>query len=153
VKFLKYLHEVFIIHCIERYVTKDLVSIFCNPTSKEVNDAQKESVTETIRFIIDFRDKKVFIFAGNLFHDQAYEELKKQHQLQHIQWCYDTDNVRGGGYYKNGKIQITESSMYEKIESGDRKTINDNMEKNKNWLIRYFHNLDYYSKLTLSLEK
>ena len=80
-KFLSYLSEEWVIS------TKNfnrVVDIFVNPSSsKEFKDMEEQSWGGQVRFIADFKKKKLYVWSSELIHYDATRELAHQNLLQH----------------------------------------------------------------------
>ena len=56
---------------------KDIfVEVFVNPSSKEMNDASKNSyVKNTLRFTADIKNKKLYVFTSDVLHQYVWRKM------------------------------------------------------------------------------
>jgi hypothetical protein len=72
-RLLNYLQEKYISIVQANTYSRDKISIFENPTKKEMREVGGEN--EDCRFIINFRSKKLYVFDSGLIHQEALNEL------------------------------------------------------------------------------
>ncbi|MFW6129706.1 MAG: hypothetical protein ACOC56_00895 [Atribacterota bacterium] len=147
----------------EDFVSSDIspaglyTEIFKNPSKKEILTANKSGtmrgVVNGIRFILDCKDKNLFVWNAGYFHNKAIDRIKKQGLLKEYHSFYlkdkNVDYMKGIGEYKNGKIYVINIiDAYEII----RKNIenNEDIYMKWKWAFKYFTNLD---KFTVDLGK
>lgn len=77
------------------------VEVFVNPTQAEVREVQRASEFKAIRFIVDSRNKKVYMWASELMlHLQMWNNLKKE--LGDSRKIYSCPSLLSGELEKNG---------------------------------------------------
>jgi len=103
-----------------KYSSKKSYDIFVNPDSKELRDLGRSEKENYIRYIIDFKKKKLYIFSSELVHDLASTELGIPYDFNHKV----VDYKFGEAFIKNGKIMLT---AYDMVEVSGKK-----------WLQKYF---------------
>lgn len=103
---------------------KKYFEIFVNPTSKEIREAGKNT-NNIVRYIIDKKKKKLYIFPANLLHDEASEELKIRYVIER---STDVNFI-----FSQGKVVKEKIYSYLPSSAGARKYI-----KKTEWLKRYF---------------
>jgi hypothetical protein len=101
--------------------------IFVNPSQKEITDFVKEEI-EYIRFLIELKNKKVYVWDGDLLHEDAAKELNKPYSTSG-----EKGYVYGEGTIERGKIFI-EGLSYTKQED-----INEIGVGKHPWLSKYFN--------------
>jgi hypothetical protein len=72
------LKEVFVDYVKDPYKSKKLHSVYKNPTSRELRDLVKEEKPSEIRFIVDKKNKEVYVFGSDLLHDEAAKKVLKK---------------------------------------------------------------------------
>lgn len=110
-------------------VNGETYEVFVNPSQKELSDLFKEGISY-IRFLIDFKEKKVYMWDGDFLHTDMSRRIKKPYRLGGVK-----DYIWGDGRLRNGKIEnfnLSSSRLYK----DDAKKI-----KQSDWLSKYFIDL------------
>jgi hypothetical protein len=82
---------------------KIYIEIFKNPSKKEMAQANKSS--GFIRFLVDIKNKNLYVWGGDGLHYQAADELFKADQLKTADtYTLGTDILIGDGIIENNKI-------------------------------------------------
>jgi len=77
------------------------VEIFVDPTTKEMLEVEKHL---SLRFIADYRTKKVYVFSPNSLHWEVAEKLGLASGME--DYFQDTKLLGGVGMLKNGKFRL-----------------------------------------------
>ena len=80
---------------------KKYIEVFVNPTTKEI----REFKTEGVRFIIDFKEKKIYVFEASTIHEVVFKELNVQKDKK--TGLYKNVYFGYGKVNENGKIVST----------------------------------------------
>ena len=119
-------------------ISQTSVDFFTNPTTREINDAQKASGrVGAIRFFVNFEKKEVLIWEGGAVHIRVSRVLKiTESEMKKL--------FRGRAEANSGKMYITGSDDIEcKKYKGN---VLENLKKNKKWLSKYFLNIPEFIK-------
>jgi hypothetical protein len=109
--------------------------MFSNPTPKELTEFSKQihdNGFSMVRFIIDDRNKHVYVSSGGLYHPIFFGWLKKESLVSNMKDC-----LAGAGEVAGGKIDIEGLS----VELPAPKKIERFV-----WASKYFTNLEKYIK-------
>jgi len=77
-KFLSYINEEWVTS-VKQY--KRLSNIFVNPNSKELKEIEKKSWGGQVRFLADFKEKKLYVWSSELIHYTAIVALADENLL------------------------------------------------------------------------
>jgi hypothetical protein len=110
-------------------VDGDIFEIFVNPTKKELTDLYKDEISY-VRFLIDMKEEKVYVWDGDLLHEDVSRKIKKPYKLGGVKGY-----IWGDGRIVKSKIKFSAFSGA-RIVSSDAKEVS-----NTDWLKKYFINL------------
>lgn len=108
--------------------------IYKNPSFKELRSAANERF-KSLRFIIDFEKRDVYVFDVFLLHDSAVWELNKEG----LNIVYEHPNENNEDYgFGIGKLKGSKIFIKADILNVSPKRIKEIKNKNHSWLSKYF---------------
>lgn len=123
--------------------------VYINPTKEELLSIYEQS--STIRIIIDYKNKNIFCFSGDILHEDAAEELLGiGYSAKQSNYLF----LKGDSLTKDFKISDIYSSLFDLVLDENFEDINEvypYIEKliNKNWSWIY----DYIDSSSFEHEK
>jgi hypothetical protein len=109
-RFLTYIQEEWVLNATGTHggLYQGTSDVFCNPTKKELGE-----LLEDVRFIINFKTKKLYVWNWDITHSDMARYLRKEELVPSTQiwsdefqeYCY-----AGIGEVENGKIKFTYTS-------------------------------------------
>jgi len=140
-KFIKYLKEEYTF-TFKSWASN--VTIFCNPDKKEMAEL-KVSDYPDVRFIIDFKNKKLFAWIYTV-HNEAYKALVSKNEIKDMGIYNNSKSSKvyffGLGAISGGKIDYKYSHVLGTVPVKDRKKfqwLGDDLS----WLSPHFTNLKF----------
>jgi len=125
--------------------------VFVNPTSKEVSELYKDG--KTIRFIVDNKNKKLYLFSSNLLHSIVTEKygLPYKNLSNTEDYFYGEGIILQGTNIKiHGSFNLDALILYAKQAKNSRETLHNffsnDIEKKWGWVDKYKINVTEYLK-------
>ena len=144
-KFLSYLNEEYVALATGRRLGIDLYGkivpedgswayeIYVNPTTKEIKHASSGLYAGTLRYIIDFKKKDLYVFNSNLLHYLALPVLKKEGLLPGREGIPPYVTM-GSAKVENGKLKFRGSDVGYAV----RTRYFEWMDSDDSWLNKWF---------------
>jgi hypothetical protein len=116
-RFFDYLQEEYTARITgSHYGYKTEGELFVNPTPKELKSLKTEGVVLSVRFIVNFKTKKLYVWRDDIVHYETAKILYKQQLIPSMNLnskIFWKDCFAGiGDVYGNGKIELTGVSDY-----------------------------------------
>lgn len=94
--------------------------VFVNPSKKELGETVRDRNSNALRYIIDLKNKKLYVFSFNLLHSMVAKKLKILYGMA------DSDEaIFGVGTFVNGKLNTGRKGALRAIKENE-------------WLRKYF---------------